>query len=55
MAISKEEVLERMKQLYHETGGVLPAGKVIELEKEDTDETEYTLPKRSTETVQSDV
>jgi len=53
--MSKEEVLERMKQLYHETGGVLPAGKVIELEKEDTDETEYTLPKRSTETVQSDV
>jgi len=51
--MSKEEVLERMKQLYHETGGVLPAGSVIELEKEDTDEAEYTLPQRSTETVQS--
>ena len=53
--MSKEEVLERMKQLYHDTGGILPTGKVIELEKEETEHVEYTLPKRSAETVQSDV
>lgn len=51
--MSKEEVLERMKQLYHETGGVLPVGSVIELEKEETNDTEYTLPQRGTQTVQS--
>ena len=28
--MSKEEVLDRMKQLYYDTGGVLPAGKIIE-------------------------
>jgi len=33
--MSKEEVLERMKQLYYDTGGVLPAGKIIEGEIED--------------------
>ena len=33
-SMSKEEVLNRMKQLYYETGGVLPAGKVIEGEYE---------------------
>jgi|TARA_R110002020_G_scaffold202084_7_gene405096 hypothetical protein len=49
--MSKEEVLERMKQLYHETGGILPVGKVIELEKEETENAEYTLPKRSTENI----
>jgi len=32
--MSKEEVLERMKQLYYDTGGVLPAGKIIEGEIE---------------------
>ena len=51
--MSKEEVLERMKQLYHETGGILPSGTVIELEKEETEYVEYTLPKGSTETIQS--
>ncbi len=28
--MSKDEVLERMKQLYYETDGILPIGKVIE-------------------------
>jgi len=28
--MSKEEVLERMKQLYYKTDGVLPVGKFIE-------------------------
>jgi len=46
--MSKEEVLERMKQLYYETGGILPAGKVIQLEKEETVDAEYSLPKGST-------
>jgi len=46
--MSKEEVLERMKQLYHETGGILPTGKVIQLEKEETEDAEYSLPKGST-------
>tara|TARA_R100000995_G_scaffold83949_1_gene61222 strand:- start:680 stop:1153 length:474 start_codon:yes stop_codon:yes gene_type:complete len=32
--MSKEEVLERMKQLYYDTGGILPAGKIIEGEAE---------------------
>ena len=32
--MSKEEVLERMKQLYYDTGGILPAGKIIEGESE---------------------
>jgi len=27
--MSKEEVLERMKQLYYDTGGILPACKII--------------------------
>jgi hypothetical protein len=53
--MTKQEVLDRMKQLYHDTGGVLPSGKVIELEKEEAENVEYTLPQRSTETVQSDV
>jgi hypothetical protein len=53
--MTKQEVLDRMKQLYHDTGGILPTGKVIELEKEETEHVEYTLPKRSAETVQSDV
>jgi phage terminase small subunit len=44
--MSKEEVLERMKQLYQETGGILPSGKIIEAEIEDDDK-EYTLPKGS--------
>ena len=35
--MSKEEVLERMKQLYYDTGGILPAGKVIEVEPEEID------------------
>jgi phage terminase small subunit len=33
--MSKEEVLERMKQLYYESGGVLPQGKLIEGEYEE--------------------
>ena len=32
--MSKEEVLARMKQLYYDTGGILPAGKIIEGEAE---------------------
>ena len=32
--MSKEEVLERMKQLYYDTGGILPVGKIIEGEAE---------------------
>jgi len=43
-SMSKEEVLERMKEMYYKTGGVLPTGKVIEVEAEDE---EYSLPKRS--------
>ena len=33
--MSKDEVLARMKELYYETGGVLPQGKVIEGEYEE--------------------
>ena len=33
--MSKEEVLDRMKQMYYDTGGILPAGKIIEGEIED--------------------
>jgi len=43
-SMSKEEVLERMKEMYYKTGGVLPTGKVIEVEAEDE---EYSLPKSS--------
>jgi hypothetical protein len=34
--MSKEEVLERMKQLYYETDGVLPAGKIIEIDPDES-------------------
>jgi hypothetical protein len=34
--MSKEEVLDRMKQLYYESGGVLPAGKVIEVDPDES-------------------
>ena len=34
--MSKEEVLERMKELYYQTDGILPAGKVIEGEYEES-------------------
>ena len=34
-SMSKEEGLERMQQLYYETGGILPQGKVIEGEYEE--------------------
>ncbi len=44
--MSKQEVLDRMKQLYQDTGGILPTGKIIEAEIEDDDK-EYTLPKGS--------
>tara|TARA_R110000751_G_scaffold276949_1_gene378167 strand:- start:181 stop:597 length:417 start_codon:yes stop_codon:yes gene_type:complete len=33
--MSKDEVLERMQQLYYDTDGILPAGKIIEGEVED--------------------
>ncbi len=33
--MSKDEVLARMQELYHETGGILPPGKVIEGEYEE--------------------
>jgi|TARA_R110001583_G_C5493482_1_gene395034 phage terminase small subunit len=33
--MSKDEVLTRMKELYYETGGILPAGKIIEGEYEE--------------------
>ena len=33
--MSKEEVLARMRELYDETGGILPPGKVIEGECEE--------------------
>jgi|TARA_E500000318_G_scaffold41611_3_gene39773 phage terminase small subunit len=38
--MSKDEVLERMKQLYHETGGILPQGKFIEGDYEEIDNTD---------------
>jgi phage terminase small subunit len=41
--MSKEEVLERMKQLYYDTGGILPAGKVIEVEPEELEEEEQKI------------
>ena len=28
--MNKEQILERLKELYYETGGILPAGKIIE-------------------------
>ena len=34
--MSKEEVLQRMKQLYYESDGILPVGTVIEGEYEPT-------------------
>jgi len=34
--MNKDQILERMKELYHETGGVLPVGTLIEGEYEET-------------------
>ena len=36
--MSKDEVLQRMQQLYYDTGGILPAGKIIEGEVEEGEE-----------------
>ena len=36
--MSKDEVLQRMQQLYYDTGGIFPAGKIIEGEVEEGEE-----------------
>ena len=35
--MNKEQILERLKELYYETGGILPAGKIIEGDSETLD------------------
>jgi|TARA_R110000782_G_scaffold131200_1_gene222971 phage terminase small subunit len=36
--MSKDQILERMQQIYHDTGGVLPMGTIIEGDDFDEDE-----------------
>jgi len=35
--MNKEQILDRLKELYYETGGILPAGKIIEGESDPID------------------
>jgi phage terminase small subunit len=36
--MSKDQILERMQQIYHDTGGILPMGTIIEGDDFDEDE-----------------
>jgi hypothetical protein len=36
--MSKDQILERMQQIYHDTGGILPMGVIIEGDDFDEDE-----------------
>ena len=33
--MNKDQILERMKEIYHETGGILPMGTIIEGDVDD--------------------
>ena len=38
--MNKDQILERMKEIYYDTGGILPMGKIIEGDSTDLDDIE---------------